>query len=245
MKNERIESTGEREFLEGPKGRAFELGLTLRIMWDFLRGFRRLHFAGPTVTVFGSARFEESHPYYQMARETGRRLASAGFTVMTGGGPGIMEAANRGAKDVGGHSVGANIVLPFEQDPNPYLDLSVDFRYFFVRKVMLIKYSYGFIVLPGGFGTLDEVFETLTLIQTGTISGFPIVVMGADYWKPILSFVEQDMVREGTIGPEDPRFLMTTDSPEQAVEMIRSTLRERFGVALPEPPRPRWFLGET
>jgi uncharacterized protein (TIGR00725 family) len=152
-------SSEEIVFLRGPQPRGFELGRTIRIAREFIQGFRALHFVGPCVTVFGSARFTEDHPYYGMAREVGALLGRAGFTVMTGGGPGIMEAANRGAKDVGGRSIGCNIELPHEQRPNPYLDRWVTFRYFFVRKVMLLKYSYAFIVLPGGFGTLDEVFE--------------------------------------------------------------------------------------
>src|SRR6516165_11505667 len=153
-------------FLEGPQPRAFELGQALKLFWELIRGFRALHFAGPCVTVFGSARFKEDHAYYHMARAVGAGLARAGFTVMTGGGPGIMEAANRGAKDVGGRSVGCNIELPLEQQPNHYLDRCVRLHYFFVRKTLLVKYSYAFVFLPGGAGTLDELFEALTLIQT-------------------------------------------------------------------------------
>src|SRR5262245_34492619 len=155
--------TAEERFLQGPKTRRFEFARLLRIMMEFLRGFRKLHFVGPCVTVFGSARFKEDHEYYELGREMGRRLAQAGFTVITGGGPGIMEAANRGAKDAGGPSIGCNIRLPVEQKPNPYVDQFIEFRYFFVRKVMLAKYSYGFVALPGGFGTLDELFEIATL----------------------------------------------------------------------------------
>src|SRR5262245_21448532 len=158
-----------RRFLQGPQARRSELFRAIRIFIEFIRGFRALHFVGPCVTVFGSARFKEDHPYYALGREVGRALARAGFTVMTGGGPGIMEAANRGAKDVGGRSVGCNIELPEEQRPNPYLDRWITFRHFFVRKVMLVKYSYAFVALPGGFGTLDEIFETATLVQTGKI----------------------------------------------------------------------------
>src|SRR5690349_7713061 len=159
-------------FLEGPQNRTSELIRAVRIFFEFMRGFRALHFVGPCVTVFGSARFPEDHRYYTLAREMGRRLGRAGFTVMTGGGPGIMEAANRGARDVGGRSVGCNIILPKEQAPNPYLDLWVEFRYFFVRKVMLAKYSYAFVALPGGFGTMDALFECATLVQTGKIRNF-------------------------------------------------------------------------
>src|SRR5580765_7592539 len=157
------------ELLEGPRARVVEFKRVWRIAAEFIRGFRALHFVGPCVTVFGSARFKEGDPYYQLAREVGKGIASLGMTTMTGGGPGIMEAANRGAKEAGGTSIGCNIILPHEQKPNPYLDRFVEFRYFFVRKLMLIKYSYAFVVMPGGFGTLDELFESLTLVQTGKI----------------------------------------------------------------------------
>src|SRR5581483_5005060 len=163
---------------------------------DLFRGLRALHFLERCVTVFGSARFAEDHPYYKLARHVGSELAIAGFTVMTGGGPGVMEAANRGAHEAGGVSVGCNIELPHEQKPNPYLDLFVEFRYFFVRKVMLVKYSTAFVVMPGGFGTMDEIFETATLIQTGKIRGFPVVLMGKEYWAPLVTLIEE-MVREG------------------------------------------------
>src|SRR6266850_6078740 len=151
-------------------------------MADFLRGFRVLHFVGPCVAVFGSARIKAGSPDYELARKIGAGLSRMGFTVMTGGGPGLMEAANRGAKEAGGRSVGCNILLPTEQTPNSYVDRMVTFRYFFVRKVMLVKYSYAFVVLPGGFGTIDELFEALTLIQTRKILDFPVVLMGVDYW---------------------------------------------------------------
>ena len=175
-------------FLAGPQQRLEELMRAGRIFCEFIRGFRTLHFVGPCVTVFGSARFTENHPYYELARQCGAELAKAGFTVMTGGGPGIMEAANRGAKETGGRSIGCNIQLPREQKPNPFVDQWITFRYFFVRKVMLVKYSYAFIALPGGLGTLDEIFETATLIQTGKIRDFPLVLMGKEYWRPLLEF---------------------------------------------------------
>src|SRR5574341_2426601 len=190
-------------FLEGPQQRLAELARATRIFFEFLRGFRALHFVGPCVTVFGSARFTEIHPYYRVGREVGAELAKAGFTVMTGGGPGIMEAANRGAKEIGGRSISCNIVLPRGQKPNPFLDQWITFRYFFVRKVMLVKYSYAFIALPGGFGTLDEIFETATLIQTRKISDFPLVLVGTDYWEPLLAFMRDRLVAERTIDPED------------------------------------------
>src|SRR4051812_45732097 len=170
-------SKAERRFLEGPRSRLRELLSAWHIFIELLRGFRRLHFVGPCITVFGSARFAEDHPFYRQARELGAELAASGFTVMTGGGPGIMEAANRGAREAGGCSVGCNITLPSEQRPNAYLDRWVEFDYFMVRKFMLAKYSYGFVAMPGGFGTLDELFGVLTLIQTGKMEGFPIVLM--------------------------------------------------------------------
>jgi hypothetical protein len=210
----------EGRFLSGPHSRTWELGRAVRIFFEFIRGFRALHTLGPCVTVFGSARFRESHPYYALGREMGSRLARAGFTVMTGGGPGIMEAANRGAKEAGGLSVGVNITLPFEQAPNAYVDRWIEFRYFFVRKVMLVKYSYAFVVLPGGFGTMDEVFETLTLMQTGKIEDFPLVLMGATYWRRLMEFIHAKMVHEGTINPQDLELVRLTDSPDEAMAAI-------------------------
>src|SRR6186997_2264438 len=200
-------------FLEGPQKRSIELVRAVKIFCEFMRGFRALHFVGPCVTVFGSARFTERHPYYIIARECGVELAKAGFTVMTGGGHGIMEAANRGAKDIGGRSIGCNIELPKEQKPNPYLDQWITFRHFFVRKVMLVKYSYAFIALPGGFGTLDEMFEIATLVQTGKVREFPIVLMGRDFWGPLTAFVRNRLLVEGTIDPGDEQRLQLTDSP--------------------------------
>ncbi len=213
-----------------------------RIALEFIRGFRKLHFVGPCVTVFGSARFHEDHPYYALGREVGQRLARAGFTVMTGGGPGIMEAANRGAKEAGGRSVGCNIRLRHEQAPNPYLDLMAEFHYFFVRKVMLVKYSYAYVALPGGFGTMDEIFESATLIQTGKMNDFPIVIMGRDYWGPLLDFLDKKMVPAGTIESRDLDRLIVTDSPEEAVSVILSSATTKFG--LQWVPKPRWILGE-
>ena len=220
----------ERRFLQGPQSRSSDLWRTIRIMGEFIAGFRKLHFVGPCVTVFGSARFGEEHPYYQLAREVGSRLAGAGFTVMTGGGPGIMEAANRGARDAGGRTVGCTIELPSEQAANDYLDVVVDFQYFFVRKVMLVKYSYAFVVLPGGFGTLDEVFETATLVQTAKIHDFPIVLIGRDFWSPIVDVLRDTLVREGTIDGADLELVSILDSPEAAVEQIREIAMERFGL---------------
>jgi hypothetical protein len=234
----------EGRFLEGPRSRSQELVRAFRIFWEFLRGLRALHFVGPCVTVFGSARFPEDHRYYVQAREVGARLARVGFTVMTGGGPGIMEAANRGAREAGGRSIGCNIQLPHEQQPNPYLDLFLEFQHFFVRKVMLVKYSYAFVVLPGGFGTMDEIFETVTLIQTGKIRHFPVVLMGSDYWAPLLDFLRARMVAERTITPQDLEILTVTDDPALAVDTVLAAARTEFGLRWEAAPRPRRVLGE-
>jgi len=231
-------------FLEGPQRRVIELARAAKIFWEFVRGFRALHFAGPCVTVFGSARFTEVNPYYRMARQVGAGLASAGFTVMTGGGPGIMEAANRGAKDVGGRSIGCNIVLPAEQKPNAYVDHWVTFRYFFVRKVMLVKYSYAFIALPGGFGTMDEIFETATLIQTGKIREFPLVLMGKEFWAPLIEFISERMVRARTIDDVDLERITITDSPDEAVQVITDVAKRRFGLTYGAQMKRRWIFGE-
>ena len=228
----------EGEFLEGPQTRRFEFFRVFRIALEFIKGFRALHFVGPCVTVFGSARFKEDHRYYALAREVSARVSKLGFTIMTGGGPGIMEAANRGARDANGPSIGCNIELPMEQEPNPYVDKFVEFRYFFVRKVMLVKYSYAFIVMPGGFGTLDEVFETITLIQTGKIKDFPIILMGVDYWSPMLAFIRDRMLSEKTISPEDLNLLVLTDSPEEAVDRIADAMQRQFGFSWSKTKRP-------
>jgi uncharacterized protein (TIGR00730 family) len=237
------EAAPETRFLAGPQNRGFELLRVWRIFSELLRGFRKLHFVGPCVTVFGSARFSEDHPYYQLARDVGQQLARAGFTVMTGGGPGIMEAANRGAKEAGGRSVGCNIELPKEQQPNRFLDVVVSFQHFFVRKVMLVKYSYAFIALPGGFGTLDEVFEAATLIQTHKIRDFPLVLIGRQYWAPLIELLTDSALRAGTIDEHDFSVLRVTDSPEEAIEHIVSVATTQFGLSF-EPKRRRWFLGE-
>lgn len=234
----------EIKFLSGPQTRGFELRLALRIFAEFIRGFRILHFVGPCVTVFGSARFREDHPYYELARNTGAALARAGFTVMTGGGPGIMEAANRGAKEVSGCSVGCNIELPNEQKPNSYLDVVVSFRHFFVRKVMLVKYSYAFIVMPGGYGTFDEVFEALTLIQTAKIENFPVVLIGSEFWQPLIDLMRDTLLRQGTISASDLELIYVTDSPEQAVASIREIGIAKFGLSYGRRIKPRWLLGE-
>jgi uncharacterized protein (TIGR00730 family) len=234
----------ERQFLSGPQDRSSELVRTLRIAWEFTRGFRKLHWVGPCVTVFGSARFPETHPYYELSRETGRAISRAGFTVMTGGGPGLMEAANRGAIETGGRSVGCNIELPLEQAPNKYLDTFVEFRYFFVRKVMLAKYSYAFVALPGGFGTLDELFEVSTLIQTGKIRNYPTVLIGKEYWEPLITFLRERPLAMGTIDAIDLARFHVTDSPQEAADYIREIAMKSFGLRYRTPPRKRRFLFE-
>jgi uncharacterized protein (TIGR00730 family) len=216
----------------------------MRISAEFIRGFRTLHFVGPCVTVFGSARFKEDHKYYQLARDMGARLAQMHFTVMTGGGPGIMEAANRGAKEVGGLSIGCNIILPMEQEPNPYVDRFIEFRYFFVRKVMLVKYSYAFVVLPGGFGTMDELFESLTLIQTEKIKNFPVVLMGRDFWEPLMVFMRERLIAEGTISAGDLDLFMITDSVDEAGAYIARTSIHQAERVEAGKPQPRTILGE-
>jgi uncharacterized protein (TIGR00730 family) len=234
----------EARFLQGPQTRGFELASALRLFWETVRGFRALHFVGPCVTVFGSARFTSDQHDYQLAREVGGRLARAGFTVMTGGAPGIMEAANRGAKEAGGTSVGCNIELPQEQQPNPYLDKWVAFRHFSVRKTMLVKYSYAFIALPGGFGTLDEIFEIATLIQTQKIRDFPLVLMGRDCWRPLLDFFRERLLRERTIDTIDADRILVTDSAEEAVSSVTETAMRRFGLIYGPKLRRYWLLCE-
>jgi uncharacterized protein (TIGR00730 family) len=198
-------------------------------MREFIKGFRTLHFVGPCIAVFGSARFNEEHPYYQLAREVGYRLGDMGFSVITGGGPGIMEAANRGAKEAQTTSIGCNIELPHEQKPNPYLDVSIDFEHFFVRKVMLVKYSLGFVIMPGGMGTLDELFETVTLIQTKKITSFPIVVMGTEYYRDIQELIDV-MIERGTISEQDRKLLLFTDSVDEAMDHLKRNVVKRFGL---------------
>jgi uncharacterized protein (TIGR00730 family) len=193
----------------------------LRIMGEFVEGFDTLARLRPSVSVFGSARTRPDDMYYQAAEETGRLLVAAGFGVITGGGPGIMEAANKGAVDAGGESIGCNIELPFEQGMNAYVRVAVNFRYFFVRKTMFVKYAEGFIIFPGGYGTMDELFESLTLIQTGKVRNFPVVLFGSSYWQGLLDWVREVMMGEGKIHPADMELLVVTDSPAEAVSVIR------------------------
>ena len=231
-------------FLEGPRSRFAEFFTLLRVMRDFLRGFRTLHFVGPSVTVFGSARIHRDDPHYELARKMGAAIARLGFTVITGGGPGIMEAANRGAKEVGGRSVGCTIELPSEQPTNAYLDRCVRLHYFFVRKTLLVKYSYAFVVMPGGAGTLDELFEALTLIQTAKIKNFPIVIMGTDYWKELLHFI-RTMAQRGMIADADLKLIYATDSIDEAIAHIQSKAIESFGLKRTQHARRHFpWLGE-
>lgn len=207
--------------MEGAQSRVADLKTALGIGFEALKGFWAFRKEQNCVTVFGSARFKEDHPYYELTREMGGELARAGYTVMTGGGPGVMEAANRGAFEAGGRSIGCNIILPQEQNVNPYVDMSIDMSYFFVRKLMLVKYSKAFILMPGGFGTMDEIFETMTLIQTNKIEDFPIICMGLDYWRHLVPFITDTMVKAGTISQDDLDVVFMTDDPVEAVGYIK------------------------
>jgi hypothetical protein len=209
-----IPTKAEQDFTQTDPWRIF------KIMGEFVDGFDDLARIPPGVSMFGSARIQPDHPYYQAAVETGRLLVKAKYAVITGGGPGIMEAGNKGAFEAGGISIGCNIELPFEQMPNPYQTISLTFNYFFVRKVMFVKYSVAFIIFPGGFGTMDELFEALTLIQTRKIRNFPVVLFGREYWGGMVQWIREMMIGHGTISPEDLDLLFVTDSPEQAVDFI-------------------------
>ena len=232
----------EIKFLEGPQNRKEEFVFAFKILLEFIKGFRALHFAGPCVTIFGSARFGKDHPYYKKAEEISRKIAQLGFTIMTGGGPGIMEAANKGAKEVGGRSVGCNIVLPMEQKPNQYLDKWVNIKYFFVRKTLLIKYSFAFVVMPGGFGTLDEFFEALTLIQCKKISQFPIVIFDSEFHKSLVAHIES-LKDKGTIAPGDTALFLVTDSVEEAVAYIQENTIKKFNLQPEKPFKPfKWLF---
>lgn len=212
----------ERLFLAGRRSRGAELESAIKIFLEFLRGFESFDFAEPCVTVFGSSRFDEDHDYYGLARQMGTALAEAGYAVMTGGGPGIMEAANRGAREAGGLSLGCNIKLPREQKPNQYLDKFIQLEHFFVRKVMLVKYSCAFVVLPGGFGTLDEAFEVATLIQTGKLERFPIVGLGGDFWTQLRMFARDTMLETGVISEDDIAFVHPVESVTEAMSVIQA-----------------------
>jgi uncharacterized protein (TIGR00730 family) len=238
--SERIVPGKEQVYLDGPKSRGYELAFAFRVFKQFLKGFRTLHFVGPCITVFGSARFKPDSEYYLQAVEFGRRIAAMGFTTMTGGGPGIMEAANKGAFENGGLSVGCNILLPFEQHLNPYVQKAVTFEHFFVRKVMLVKYSYAFIIMPGGFGTMDEFFETITLVQTKTLTQFPIVLFGKDYYRELIETMN-DMAERGTISKEDLNLVLVTDDHEEAMNHIKQYITTNYKV---RPRRKLWWLFE-
>ena len=228
-------------YLEGPQSRSFELKFAWKVFSQILKGNRALYFVGPCVTVFGSARIKESQMYYGIAREFGKRIAAMGFTVMTGGGPGIMEAANRGAFENGGRSVGCNILLPVEQQPNKYMHTWITFDYFFLRKAMLLKYSYAFIVMPGGFGTLDELFNTLTLIQTNSITQFPVVLFGKSFYQPLVEMVRK-MADEETILSTDLDLLIVTDDIDEAMNHISTYISSNYD--LMKKRKPFWWLFE-
>lgn len=230
----------ERVFLEGPKNRLSEFRHAFSVFSEMLRGLRKFHFIGPCVTVFGSARFDENHEYYKLSYEVGQELVKKGFAVMTGGGPGTMEAANKGAKSLGGCSLGCNITLPKEQHHNPYLDAWMEFKYFMVRKYMLAKYSYGFVAMPGGFGTLDELFGILTLIQTRKIKSFPVVLVGTEFWEPLRKLIEDQLVEARTIDPIDVKTITFTDSPAEAARFIQSIATKHFELKI----HPHKLLGE-
>lgn len=206
----------------------------LRIMGEFTWGFENLQDVAGGVSIFGSARTPPDHPMYQAAVDTAARFAAAGVPVLTGGGPGIMEAANKGAYEAGGLSIGCNIELPHEQHSNPYLTRSLDFKFFFVRKTMFVKYAVGYVVFPGGFGTLDELFEALTLIQTDKVTDFPVILFGSAYWGEMVDWIKKTLLAEGTISPGDVDLFTVTDDPDEAVRIILEC-RERMGIAAVEP----------
>ncbi len=208
--------------LQGARNYSLDLWRSYRVWREFRMGFKRLARVHKCVTFFGSARFDETHEYYKLAYDTAYKIGKEGYAVMTGGGPGIMEAANKGAQDAGALSIGCNIRLPVEQIPNPYQDVSLTFDHFFVRKVMLLKYSSAFVLLPGGFGTMDEVFETATLMQTEKICDFPVVVMGSDFWKKLGPFLDKTMIDLGTIDERDLNFIKMTDKPQEAIDIIKA-----------------------
>ncbi|PZP51704.1 MAG: TIGR00730 family Rossman fold protein [Pseudopedobacter saltans] len=229
-------------YLDGNQNRRSEFKFAWTAFRELISGFRKLYFIAPGITVFGSARFDEHHPYYQKAVEFGKRIAGLQFSTITGGGPGIMEAANRGAFEAGGQSIGINIVLPHEQHLNPYITESITFTHFFTRKVLLVKYSYAFIIMPGGFGTMDEFFETLTLIQTKSIGNFPIVIFGVEYYKDLMKTIS-GMADQGTIAKEDLDLVLITDDVDEAMEHIQKYVNQNY--KLVQKRKPKWWLGET
>lgn len=225
----------EIRFLSERGSRLVEFRRVVRIAIEFIRGFQKLHFVGPAVTVFGSARFSEGSPHYELARRVGRVVAEAGFTLITGGGPGVMEAASRGAKEAGGVTVGCAIQLPLEQKTNPYIDVPVNFHYFFVRKVMLVKYSYAYLILPGGLGTLDELYEALTLIQTRKIENFPIILVGKEYWTGVIQWMRSTLLKQGAIDVEDLDHLVVTDDLDEIRRAIRTPSALVHQIVVKEP----------
>ncbi len=232
----------EIQFLEGPQSRWKEFKFTVSTVIQLVKGFRALHFVGPCITFFGSARFSENHEYYDITRKLAGEIARLGFTIMTGGGPGLMEAANRGAKDVGGRSIGCNIKLPSEQFTNPYLDKWVTIRQFFVRKILLVKYSYAFIVVPGGYGTMDEYFEALTLIQTRKIRDFPIIIFCKEFHQELLEHIDK-MKQTAAISESDAKLFLITDSVDEAVELIKERCIKQYGLSSQTGVRPeKWLL---
>ncbi len=237
----RIIPKDEWVYLDGPKPRTFEFIFAWKVWYEFIKGFRCLHFVGPAITVFGSARYASDHPYYKIGEEIGKRVAQLGFTTVTGGGPGLMEAASKGAFESGGKSIGINILLPFEQGVNPYVHTSVTIRYFFVRKTLLLKYSYAFIVLPGGFGTMDELYETLTLMQTNIVEDFPVVLIGVEYWSKMMDFI-REMIDCKTISPPDIHLMKVTDDLDEAFDYVQSYIGDHYKVA--KRMRPIWWLFE-
>jgi len=230
-------------FLDGPQSRWKEFKFTVQTMFELIKGLRALHFIGPCITVFGSARFKEGHPYYDLTRKASAEFARLGFTILTGGGPGLMEAANRGAKDVNGKSVGCNIQLPVEQKPNAYLDKWVYVKHFFIRKILLVKYSFAFVVMPGGFGTLDEYFEALTLIQTHKIKDFPIIIFGQEYHQELIEHIKH-LSESGTISPGDTQLFIVTDSVDDAVKAIVEKSIKHFGLLPKKQMKPFTWLFE-
>lgn len=233
----------ESQFLQGPRSRFKEFIFLMKVQFSFIKAFRKMHFIGPCVTVYGSARFSPDSKHYQNAEKIGAALSKLGFTIMTGGGPGIMEAANKGAFENGGFSVGVNIILPHEQKPNPFLHKWIDIPYFFVRKYLLIKYSYAYVVMPGGMGTLDELFEAITLIQTKIIQNFPIVIFDSEYHKDLIEHIEI-MAENESISPEDMELIFVTDSTEEVVEHIKTHSIKKFGL-IKEEYNPKWWYGEN
>ena len=234
--------TEESSFLQGPRNRLKELWFVIKVQYHFIKAFRKLHFIGPCITVFGSARFDSTNLYYKKAEEVGAALAKMGFAVMTGGGGGIMEAANKGAYEAGGYSVGCNIVLPKEQKPNKYLNKWINIPYFFVRKFLLMKYSFGFVVMPGGIGTLDELFEALTLIHTKMIKHFPIVLFGKEYHRELYHHIKI-MAKNESIDKQDMKLLFMTDSVDELIEHLKVHAVKKFGL-IKKSYKSKWLFGE-